>query len=207
MNFQREVIFSIGGGKASGKSHGVFAKGGGGKASGKSHGVFAKGGGDETPSWAYVLPAEWQRASDVKLKSDVKPKVKLDAKPGDKGFAINYQTGKSEGGRVVALTASDCALVAFFGSDAAAQHTRLKDITGLKPCESSKPKVPVLPPPKESFVQGDKVWALERGKGIMPGRVIEVFDAHQSALVKFFHETGFPSQNTFFKDMSKVKPK
>jgi hypothetical protein len=181
MSFQREVIFSIGGAKASGKP---------------------KGGDDETPAWAFVPPAEFGCASVVK------PKVKLAVKPGDKGFAINYQTGKSEGMRVVALTASECALVAFFGSDAAAaQHTRLKDITGLKPCEASTPKVPVLPPPKETFVQGDKVWALETGKGWMRGKVIEVFGAHQSALVKFYHETGHPSQNTFFRDISKEKPK
>lgn len=169
----------------------------------------AKGNGHKTPAWAFVPPPEFQCASVVKpdVKAEVKSKVKLDAKPGDKGFAIDYGVGKSREMRVVALTSSGCALVAFFGSDEAAQHTRLKDITGLKPCVPSKPKVPVLPPAKETFVQGDKVWALETGKGMMPGRVIEVFDAHQSALVKFYHETGHPSQNTFFRNMSKVKPK
>ena len=157
--------------------------------------------GSATPAWAYVPPAEFGCASVVK------PEVKLEVEPGDKGFAINYQTGKSEGIRVVALTSSGCALVSFFGSDAAAQHTRLKDITGLKSCVASTPKVPVLAPPKETFVQGDKVWALETGKGWMRGKVIEVFGAHQSALVKFYHETGHPSQNTFFRDISKEKPK
>ena len=159
--------------------------------------MFAKGGSEETPSWALVAPSTWECASDVKL----------DVKQGDKGFAFHYGTGKSMEMRVVALTLSGCVLVKFFDSDAAAQHTRLKDITGLKPCVPSTPKVSVLPPAKETFVQGDKVWALETGKGWMRGKVIEVFGAHQSALVKFYHETGHPSQNTFFKDISKEKPK
>lgn len=172
--------------------------------------------GSATPAWAYVPPAEFGCATpawahvppaEFGCASVVKPKVKPDVKPGDKGFAIDYGTGKSREMRVVALTSSGCALVSFFGSDAAAQHTRLKDITGLKSCVASTPKVPVLPPPKETFVQGDKVWALETGKGWMRGKVIEVFGAHQSALVKFYHETGFPSQNTFFRDIAKEKPK
>ncbi len=126
---------------------------------------------------------------------------------GSKGFAIDYADMKSKAMRVVALTSSGCYLVTFFDGRCA-QHTRRKDITGITG------KVGVPGEPKEvgsavwsPFAVGEKVWARERGGEWKRGRVIEVFGVHQTALVTFFHETGFPSQNTHFSEMSREQRK
>jgi hypothetical protein len=125
---------------------------------------------------------------------------------GSKGFAIDYADGKSKAMRVVAQTSSGCYLVTFFDGRCA-QHTRRKDIRGITT------KVGVPGEPKEvgsavwsPFVVGEKVWARERGEW-KRGRVIEIFGVHQTALVTFFHETGFPSQNTHFSEMSREQRK
>jgi hypothetical protein len=127
---------------------------------------------------------------------------------GAKGFAKKYADGGvSKPMRVVAETESGCVLVTFFDGRAA-QHTRRKDITGVTRVGGSVEKARILQSSEETpFIPGDKVWALETGKGWMRGKVIEVFSAYKSALVKFYHETGYPSQNTLFSEISKEKPK
>jgi hypothetical protein len=166
--------------------------------------LFTIGGGraTETPSWAQVPPAAWASAPPV---SSAPYEVEIG--PGAKVFAFDYADGKSKQGVVVAKSQSECFLVSFFDKRAA-QHTRRKDITGVKKAGGVAVRAPVLAEPSATLYKaGDKVWAFETGKGVMPGRVIEVFGGHQSALVKFFHETGHPSQNTFFTEISKEKPK
>jgi hypothetical protein len=171
----------------------IFTIGGG-------HAVGGGGDGCETPSWAYILPKEWESASTA----SPEPEVKV----GAKGFARDYGNGGvSRPMRVVAETLSGCVLVTFF-DERAAQHTRRKDITRITRAGVKKGRDQVLPSPDATpFITGDKVWAQETGKGWKRGKVIEVFGAHQTALVKFYHETGFPSQNTLFSEISKEKPK
>lgn len=166
--------------------------------------LFTIGGGSatETPLWAQVPPSVWT-AEPAAASSP----CEVEIGPGAKVFAIDYADGKSKQGVVVAITLSECFLVSFYDKRAP-QHTRRKDITGVKKASGAAVRAPTLPEPSTLLYKtGDKVWALETGKGVMPGRVIEVFGAHQSALVKFFHETGHPSQNTFFTEISKEKPK
>jgi len=157
----------------------------------------------ETPSWAQVPPSEWAATKTASRLSS----ARLEIETGAKVFAIDYVDGMSKQGVVVKISKSECFLVSFYDKRAP-QHTRRKDITGVKKAGGAAVRAPPLPEPSTLLYKpGDKVWALETGKGVMPGRVIEVFGAHQSALVKFFHETGHPSQNTFFTEISKEKPK
>ena len=120
---------------------------------------------------------------------------------GSKGFAKDYADGKSKPMRVVAETALGCFLLTFF-DEREAQHTRGKDITGITKVGEPKEAKESASEGASPFAVGDKVWARERGEW-QRGRVIEVFGEHKTALVKFFHETGFPSQNTHFSKMSK----
>jgi len=120
---------------------------------------------------------------------------------GSKGFAKDYADGKSKAMRVVAVTGSGCYLVTFF-DERDAQHTRRKDITGITKVGEPKKGNESASEGATPFAVGDKVWAQERGQW-QRGRVIEVFGEHKTALVTFFHETGFPSQNTHFSKISK----
>ena len=125
-------------------------------------------------------------------------------------YAPDYWDGtRSKKGCVVAETKFGCFLVTFY-DERAPQHTRGREMKLMKDKGISVKKEAVDKPESEEtyyFAVGEKVWARERGVEWERGRVIEVFVEHQTALVTFFHETGFPSQNTKFSEMSKSKQK
>lgn len=135
------------------------------------------------------------------LPQEVEKKVII---PGSKGFATNYATKMTMPMRVLAeCKDTGCYFVSFFDGNTP-QHTRGRDIRVTKvgvEREEKRESKGVSP-----FVVGEKVWAREIGKEWKRGRVIKVYGEHECALVKFFHETGHPSQNTKFSEISKEKP-
>ncbi len=123
---------------------------------------------------------------------------------GSKGYAIDYSDGVSKPMRVVAQTKAGAYLVCFFDGRTT-QHTRGRDIKVKK--EGEKREEPEESEGESPYEEGDKVWAREKGGEWMRGRVTEVFKRHGTALVKFYHETKDPSQNTDFSEISKAKQK